>query len=149
MSLFKIGDFGECYWSFLKEATLTIYYGIAYVSWKSLPVILFNTMANICLSYRLIFTFNEPHACFDNEISKTLLLSHFGRVWLFETLWTVACQAPLYMMILQAGILEWIAMPSSRGSFQPRDGTHISYVSWIGRHVLYHQCHLGSPYPRH
>ena len=23
--------------------------------------------------------------------------------------------------ILQAGILEWVAMPSSRGSFQPRD----------------------------
>ena len=25
--------------------------------------------------------------------------------------------------ILQARILEWVAMPSSRGSFQPRDGT--------------------------
>ena len=25
--------------------------------------------------------------------------------------------------ILQAGILEWVAMPSSRGSFQPRDQT--------------------------
>ena len=28
--------------------------------------------------------------------------------------------------ILQARILEWIAMPSSRGSSQPRDWTHIS-----------------------
>ena len=26
--------------------------------------------------------------------------------------------------ILQAGTLEWVAMPSSRGSSQPRDGTH-------------------------
>ena len=34
---------------------------------------------------------------------------------------TVACQAPLSMRILQAGILEWIAMPSSRGSPQPSD----------------------------
>ena len=25
--------------------------------------------------------------------------------------------------ILQAGILEWVAMPSSRGSSPPRDGT--------------------------
>ena len=39
--------------------------------------------------------------------------------------------------ILQARILEWVAMPSSRGPSQPRDQTHISYVSCIGR-VLYH-----------
>ena len=37
------------------------------------------------------------------------------------TPWTVALQAPLSMGILQARILEWIAMPSSRGSSQPRD----------------------------
>ena len=28
--------------------------------------------------------------------------------------------------ILQARILEWVTMPSARGSFQPRDQTHIS-----------------------
>ena len=31
--------------------------------------------------------------------------------------------------ILQARILEWVAISSSRGSSQPRDRTHISYVS--------------------
>ena len=31
---------------------------------------------------------------------------------LFETPWTAACQAPLSMGILQARILEWVAMPS-------------------------------------
>ena len=30
--------------------------------------------------------------------------------------------------ILQARILEWVAMPSSRGSSQPRDGTQVSYI---------------------
>ena len=40
--------------------------------------------------------------------------------------------------ILQARILEWVAMPSSRGSSQLRDQTHVSYISWIGRQVLYH-----------
>ena len=40
--------------------------------------------------------------------------------------------------ILQARILEWIAMPSSRVSSQPKDGTRISYISCIGRRVLYH-----------
>ena len=39
----------------------------------------------------------------------------------FMTQWTVACQAPLSMGILQASILEWVAMPFSRGSSQPRD----------------------------
>ena len=32
--------------------------------------------------------------------------------------------------ILQTRVLEWITMPSSRGSFQPRDWTLLSYVSW-------------------
>ena len=40
--------------------------------------------------------------------------------------------------ILQARILEWVAMPSSRGSSWPRDRTWISWVSCIGRWVLYH-----------
>ena len=47
-------------------------------------------------------------------------------IWLLVTPWTVACQSPLSMGILQARILEWVAMPSSRGSFQPRDQTQVS-----------------------
>ena len=47
--------------------------------------------------------------------------------------------------ILQARMLEWVAIPSLRGASRPRDWTHISYVSCIGRLVLYHYCHLGSP----
>ena len=48
--------------------------------------------------------------------------------------------------ILQARILEWVAMPSSRGSSWPRGWTHVSYVSCIGRWVLYHSCYLRSHY---
>ena len=40
--------------------------------------------------------------------------------------------------ILQARILEWVAMASSRGSFRPRDQTCVSCVSCIGRWILYH-----------
>ena len=50
------------------------------------------------------------------------------------TPWTVALQAPLSMGILQARILEWVAMPFSRGSSQPRDRTHISHIA--GRSLL-------------
>ena len=35
--------------------------------------------------------------------------------------------------MLQARILDWVAMLSSRGSSQPRDRTHASYVSCTGR----------------
>ena len=34
--------------------------------------------------------------------------------------------------IFQARILEWVAMPSSRGSSQPRDHTWVPYISCIG-----------------
>ena len=56
------------------------------------------------------------------------MLSCYSHVWLFATPWTVAPQA-LWHWILQARILEWGAIPSSRGSSQPRDQTHMSYVS--------------------
>ena len=46
--------------------------------------------------------------------------------------------------ILLARILEWVATPSSSGSRRLRDQTCISYVSCIGRQVLYHYCQLGS-----
>ena len=45
----------------------------------------------------------------------------------------VARQAPLSTGILQARILEWVAMPCSRGSSRPRDRTHVSCGSCIVR----------------
>ena len=47
--------------------------------------------------------------------------------------------------ILQARILEWVVMPFLRESSQPRDQTHVSYVSCLGRWIVYLSCHLGSP----
>ena len=40
--------------------------------------------------------------------------------------------------ISQARILEWVAIPYSRGSSQPRAQTQISCISCIGRQMLYH-----------
>ena len=40
--------------------------------------------------------------------------------------------------ILQARILEWVAISFFRGSSQPRDQTQVFYVSSICRWVLYH-----------
>ena len=46
--------------------------------------------------------------------------------------------------ILQARILEWVAMPFPRGSSWPRDWTHVSWVVCTGRWVLYHYRHQKS-----
>ena len=45
------------------------------------------------------------------------------------TPWNVARQAPLSMGILQARILVWVAIPSSRGSSQLRDRTQVSHIA--------------------
>ena len=70
------------------------------------------------------------HAC---------LLSCFSHIWLFATLWTIACQALLSMGFSRKE-LEWVAMPFSRKSSRPGYWTCISYICCIGRQVLYH-CH--------
>ena len=45
--------------------------------------------------------------------------------------------------VLQARILEWVVMPSSRGSSPPRDWTHsLLHFRWI----LYPLRHFGSPF---
>ena len=40
--------------------------------------------------------------------------------------------------IFQARILEWVAIAPSKEFFRPRDGTHVSCISCIGRQILYH-----------
>ena len=47
--------------------------------------------------------------------------------------------------ILQVRILEWVAIFSSRGFYRPRDRTHVSCVSCLGRWILYQLSHQGSP----
>ena len=64
------------------------------------------------------------------------MLRQFNCVQLCVTLWTVVYQAPLSMgLILQARILEWVAISSSRDSSQPRAQTRLSC---IGRWAPYH-----------
>ena len=48
---------------------------------------------------------------------------------LFVTPWTVAHQASLSMGILQARTLEWVTMPSSRGSSLLRDQTWVPLIT--------------------
>ena len=60
-------------------------------------------------------------------------------VRLFATRWAVAGQAPLSMEFCQSRILEWVAIPFSRHSSQPRDQTQVSSIAgglftvWVTR----------------
>ena len=74
------------------------------------------------LEYKLEQIFEDTVWHFLKMLNMELLydlcvcvVSCFSHVQLFETLWTIACQAPLSMGILQARMLELVAMPFSRG----------------------------------
>ena len=56
------------------------------------------------------------------------MLSHFSHVQLFVTPWSTGF---LVHGVLQLRTLEWVTMPSSRGSSQPRNWTQVSCISCI------------------
>ena len=79
----------------------------------------------------------SPYAC---------VLSHFSRDQFFVTL-DYSLPGSSVPGILQARILEWVAMPSSRDLPHPGSSPRlVSYVSYMGRQALYHQRNLGSPF---
>ena len=58
----------------------------------------------------------------ENE-EKEKKVKSLSRVRLFAISWTVAYQAPLSMEFSRQELLEWVAIPFSRGSSWPRDQT--------------------------
>ena len=97
---------------------------------------------------------NEPEAVWGSEQVLVLPLSLWGLLgsyltspWLCVRVQScltlcdpLACSSPGSSVhgIPQARILEWVAFPFSRGFSCPRDGTHVFWVSCIGRQILYH-----------
>ena len=65
------------------------------------------------------------------------VLKSLSHVQLFAAPWSSPPGSSVHR-IFQARILEWVDISSSTGSSPPRDWTHISCVSSIGRQVLYH-----------
>ena len=58
--------------------------------------------------------------------------------------WTIACQDPLSVEFSRQEY--WSGLPFPLPGHLPRDQTQVSYISCINRCVLYHECHLWSPY---
>ena len=96
-----------------------------------------------------------PCTCLTSNISQVVFPACFSRLFLLcAVLCSVVsdslrphglCSPPGSSVpeILQARTLQWVAMPSSRGSSQPRDRTCISFVYCIDRQILYHLSHQG------
>ena len=99
----------------------------------------------------LVFNINKDISLHkQNVLCCADSLSH---IWLFVTPWTVARQSPLSKRILQARILERVAMPSSRGSSWPSDRTQVSHIAgrffivWATREVQEYWSGLPCPPP--
>ena len=98
----------------------------------------------------LLLKHGNSHRCYIKEWmcgvfsvteSKLTLLTAYAHAQLCLTLCNpMDCSPPGSSVygILQTKILEWVAMPSFKGSSSSRDRTHVSCVSFIGRQVLYH-----------
>ena len=89
--------------------------------------LLYKKVILILHSKRIVMTRN-PHHIRNSPVAErsACLLRRSVVSWLCATPWAAARQAPLSVGSLQARILEWVAMPSSRGSSQPRDQTQVS-----------------------
>ena len=89
------------------------------------------------------------------QIGKQVLRSHLYLTTMYMCVCLCACMHALcldcslpsfsFHGIFQARILEWVVISFSRGSSPPGDLTRVSCISCIGRQILYHQYHLGSP----
>ena len=88
-----------------------------------------------CLKRWLVNAFYQYIFPFRNYL---IFIHVFIELYTFNIL----CQAPLSVGILQARILEWVAMPSSRGSFWLRDLAQASHIAggfftiWATREAL-------------
>ena len=99
----------------------------------------FSNELGLCIRQPKYWSFSfsiSPSKEYSGLISFTL--SHFSHVRLFAT--PSDCSPPGSSIhgILQARILEWVAISFSKGSSQPRDWTHVSYVFYIGGRILNH-----------
>ena len=74
------------------------------------------------------------------------VLSHFSRVRLFVTPWTVALQAPLSIGLSRQEYWSGLPFPSPGDLPNPGLQTHVSCIPCIGRQVLYQLCLLESPW---
>ena len=100
------------------------------------------TYTTLSINYTPIKTYTHTHTHTHTHKAtklvcyKACMLSHFSHVWLCDPV-NYSLPGPSVHGISQARMLEWVVVPSSKGSFWLRDWVHVSCSSCIGRQVLY------------
>ena len=74
------------------------------------------------------------------------MLSHFSHVWFFATQWTIAHQAPLSMGFSRQEHWSELPFPPLGDLLNPATEFISPMSTFIGRQVLYQQCHLCNLY---
>ena len=111
--------------------------------WQSLPWgTLMDAATWICAGRESIFIYNV--------LWLSLLSKNYSSVCVYVPVCAQSCLTLCNPMdcdpsecgssvhgIFQARILEWVATSSSTESFWTRDQTHVSWISYIGRQILY------------
>ena len=88
-----------------------------------------------------LFMYKSIHVLIFRKHTCSVAQSH-------PTLWhPMGCSLPGSSVhgIFPSRILAQVSISSSRGSSRPRDRTRVSCIFCIGRWILYHWAHLGSP----
>ena len=85
------------------------------------------------LSWERIWEKQITYSFIQSFIVCACMLSHFSHIWLCNAMDCILPGSSVHG-ILQARILEWVAMPSSRGFSHPRNWTR---VSCFGRQVFF------------
>ena len=78
------------------------------------------------------------HACRLHTYTYMYMCMSLQSCWTLCNLMDCGLPGSSVHGIPQARILEWVVDSSSKGSSQPRDQSHIFYVSCIGGQILYH-----------
>ena len=100
----------------------------SFVLWRQLMLTCYNWRTPpVCLPFHCTWDCGSQNI---DEALRVCMLNRFSHVQLFATIWTGPPGSAVHG-ILQARILEWVAMTSSRGFSWPRDGTHVSCGSCI------------------
>ena len=96
-----------------------------------LSLCLLNHGVLLCISSQLHLQWHHIDSLKSAKVGRGILCVVLSRSVVSDSAipWTVGHQAPLPMGILQARILEWVSMPSSRGFCQPRDQTQVSIIA--------------------
>ena len=113
-----------------------------FVDWV-IPIKLVNTRIDLLLLLSWLVVVNVKVADILNlhailpclTILLAWVLSH---VWLFASPWPGAHQAPLSMEFSRQEFWSGLPFPTPQRSSWPRDQTCVSWVTCIGRQILYH-----------